>query len=166
MYNKKQVTGTIDTIKKSISQVEGQLFQTKNKLIQDLDLTKIEEERKYDVVNKRLVELRDKKNNLEGLKTRLNKSVNDINKKVLSQQTAKKQVLDRIKELERERKKLPLIDAGVRHLKSEKAKHERKMNRIRVILDQLTLVIKETRMQEQQLRKLNRKLELTKKRLI
>lgn len=166
MYSKKGVSESIDSIKKSISQVEKNLFETKHDMIEDLDLSKIEEERKYEAVKKRLLQLNTKMKNLEDLKIGLNKKINSINRKMVAAQNNHREVINRVRVLEREKKKLPVIKKGITDLRSDRDRHLRKVEKIRVMLDQLSLIIKETRMQESQLKKLNKKLERMKKKLI
>ena len=139
---------------------------TKNELIEDLDLSKIQEEKKHEAVKKRLLELNAKKKNLIEYKVELGKKVRVINKKVQAKTKTKKLVNAKIRQLEKEKKKLPVINKEIKSLRNEKAKHERKIDKSRVMLDQLTLVIKETRLQEQQLRRLNSRLESMKKRIM
>ena len=89
-----------------------------------------------------------------------------INKNISSTQSHKKMVEAKIRELEKEKKKLPVIKKEIKKLQSNKSKNQRKAEKVRVLLDQLSLLIKETRMQEVQLRTLNKRLDGMKKKLI
>ncbi|MBR9679146.1 MAG: hypothetical protein GON13_02675 [Nanoarchaeota archaeon] len=166
MYSKKKIFDNIDSLKKSISNVDKQLFETRNRLLGDIDLSRIEQEKVYETVKTRVVKLKAKKKNLTELKERLSRNV-DVNERNIKKKLEEKKKIDNwIRDLEKKKKQLPKVKKEISFLRREKASFEKKEEKTRVFLDQLSLVIKETLMQEQQLRKIRKRLDREKERVL
>ena len=166
MYSKKKIFDNIDSLKKSISNVDKQLFETKNKLLEDIDLSRIEQEKVYETVKTRVVKLKAKKKNLILLKERLSRNVDLYERKIKKKLEEKKKIDNWIRELEKKKKQLPKVKKEINTFRRDKTSFERKEEKTRILLDQLNLVIKETLMQEHQLRKIRKKLDREKQRVL
>ena len=162
MYKKKEILNDIDSLKRSLTSIDKQVLETKNNILEDISLSKIEEEKVFEKVRSRLTKLEAKKKNLLDFKSKLEKEAESYSKKINNGLEEKRILENKIKELLKKKKQLPILKREINRLRRENDKVVRKNDSVRVLVDQLNLVIKETLMQQEQLKSIKNRLDKSK----